>query len=253
MVIDKNKIIRHFRKSTETYDENARIQQEIALHLAGLLKSFVKNPPDCVLEVGCGTGFFTRELIKSHDIKHLYVNDLVNEMCSKTSKLLCIPDSYCLPGDIEVVELPILFDLIASASTFQWLDNPRATFGRLAEQLNKEGRLVFSTFGKENFSELRTVTGSNGMSYRSIEELQEYLAVHFDIRHVEEEKRILYFSDPLEILQHLRNTGVNAVNSGKNWTKSTLERFVSDYKYHFSDAGGYPLTYHPIYFLCQKR
>ena len=127
--------------------------------------------------------------------------------------------------DIEQIPLTGKFDLIVSASTFQWLARPRATFAKLAAHLNTNGWLIFSTFGKNNFKELKAVTGQ-GLEYRSIVELSAWLSSEYDILYTEEQIHMLKFSDPLDILRHVKKTGVNATSFTDSLDQRTSSRVL---------------------------
>ncbi len=179
-------------------------------------------------------------------------DDLVEQMCRKTIDRCQLPVSHGLNGDIEQIPLTGKFDLIVSASTFQWLAHPRATFAKLAAHLNTNGWLIFSTFGKNNFKELKAVTGQ-GLEYRSIGELSAWLSSEYDILYTEEQIHTLKFSDPLDILRHVKKTGVNATSLPTAWTKGRLHEFCEDYKIRFLTDGYCPLSYHPLYLVCRKK
>lgn len=91
-----------------------------------------------------------RKINRLWEDQQFWVNDLVEQMCRKTIDRCQLPVSHGLNGDIEQIPLTGKFDLIVSASTFQWLAHPRATFAKLAAHLNTNGWLIFSTFGKNN-------------------------------------------------------------------------------------------------------
>ena len=78
------------------------------------------------------------QLITLTKEKGLYVNDLVEEMCLTTATRYDLPLSHCLVGDIEELPLPGEFDLLVSASTFQWFASPYETFHKLASHLRKD-------------------------------------------------------------------------------------------------------------------
>lgn len=252
-IIDKTEIKHRFGRSVESYDNNAHVQKIIIEKLCRLLKEWCPEMPAKVLEVGCGTGLLTENIIRDFSPNHLVINDLVDTMCIKTACRCGLSSECCMEGDIEELTLRNEFELILSASTFQWFTRPEETFARLASALVPEGWLLFSTFGKNNLSELRTVAGA-GLVYYSREELADLLAPHFDILHTEESLHTLYFTHPLEILQHLKKTGVNSGgNSAGMWTKGRINKFVEGYINAFSENKRLPLSYHPIYFVCRKK
>lgn len=250
-MINKAEIKCRFRRSVESYDDNAYIQRNIVEKLYGLLEKNLDYTPERTLEIGCGTGLLTWKLKTKISNNGLYVNDLVDEMCSKTINMCQLEKSHSLVGDIEELPLSENFDLIVSASTFQWFTHPSATFEKLSAHMKSGSLLVFSTFGRRNLWELREITG-NGLPYFSLEELKQLLLPFFDILHMEDSLNTLCFSDPLDILQHLKKTGANANGDTQLWTKGRVQQFIQKYNFFIMDAG-YPLTYHPLYFICRKK
>ena len=140
--------------------------------------------------------------------------------------------------------------------------------------------------GKETVSaspgrkEIRELTG-NGLPYRSREELEVALSPHFDILYSEEELIPLSFEDPIKVLYHLKQTGVNGLstqssptgkqendlcssdNNSKNnfknnlpqqqWTRRDLQLFCERYMQEFTQGTSVSLTYHPIYIIAKKK
>lgn len=250
-MINKAEIECRFRRSVDSYEENATVQKLIVNRLLLLLDQYAGDPA-FVLEIGCGTGLLSEKIVKKWFSKQLYINDLVDDMCSKTANKCQLQSSHCLTGDIESLELPRKFDLMVSASTFQWLAEPARTFAKLAEHLNPKGWLIFSTFGKDNFREVKAVTGS-GLVYHSMSEMEDLLQTHFEILYTEEERYTLEFNEPLEVLQHIKKTGVNANSLSRRWTRGDLKQFSEVYTNSFLVDGKYPLTYHPLYMVCRKK
>lgn len=250
-MIDKAEIKCRFKRSVKSYEDNALVQKEIVDHLFKLLQDTGGHKPERVLEIGCGTGLLTRKLKNIIGTPRLFINDLVEEMCERTALFCGLPDSHCLVGDIEELNLPGQFDWMVSTSTFQWFSKLQATFRKFASHLNEGGLLMFNTFGNQNMVELRPFT-QEGLKYLSYEEMATHLSPYFEILYFQDKRHKLYFSEPVDILRHLKQTGVNAGNSKRSWTKKTLQDFSCSYeKDPFQNK--YPLTYHPMYFICRKR
>lgn len=252
MEINKERVHNQFRRSMPSYDENARVQKIVADHLCSMTVEELFHVPQRMLEVGCGTGLLTSRLRVLFPDSELFVNDLVEDLSRITAAANNIPKRHCVAGDIEQVKLPGKFDLIVSASTFQWLTNPDTTLRKLADSLIDYGCMVFSTFGKHNLREIRLTTGG-GLEYRTKEEMQELLSPYFTVERVVEEFHILDFDTPLDVLQHLKKTGVNVSNDPSVWTKGRVNAFIDDYNTRFAMDGKVPLTYHPLYFVCRKK
>lgn len=251
-MIDKSEVACRFRRSVESYDENAHVQKAIVSRFMTLLKTYCPTTPGRILEIGCGTGLLTARICRRYKENKLYVNDLVEVMCNKTARRCQLPKQHCLSGDIEQIALDGNFSLIVSASTFQWLSDLQRTFRRLDCHLQEKGWLLFSTFGTDNYNELRTITG-NGLSYRRLSEMKDLLSEFFDVVYSEECHHTLYFDNPFQVLQHIKKTGVNAVSTQQNWCRSMIDDFVKEYAARFEEDGHVTLTYHPQYFVCHKR
>ena len=150
------------------------------------------------------------------------------------------------------LDFPEKTDLITSCSTLQWFNDPKEFFARCHRFLSEDGYLAFSTFGTENMREIRTLTG-HGLDYLPIKALKELLAPHFETVYAEEEIVSLPFSTPLQVLQHLKETGVTGTEK-KVWTRGRLQTFCNSYTEQFRrEDGNVTLTYHPIYIVTRRK
>ena len=111
--------------------------------------------------------------------------------------------------------------------------------------------LAFSTFGKDNLAEIRSVLGLS-LDYYSLPEILTLLEKDFEILYCHEKSYFLEFPDPLDILRHMKKTGVSAV-SVMSWTKSALKEFADQYRSKFSCSEGVVLTYQPIVVIASLR
>ena len=102
-------------------------------------------------------------------------------------------------------------------------------------------------FGEDNLKEIRQMTNV-GLSYPNLSQWQNWLANDFDLLWCEDFNVILEFDTPLDVLKHLKYTGVTATNQ-KNWTRKNLNKFIDDYLQAFRlPSGKVRLTYHPLFF-----
>lgn len=78
------------------------------------------------------------------------------------------------------------------------------------------------------------------------------LAERFEVLHMDRNSFTMRFSTPMQVLHHLKDTGVTGTTV-RVWTRSSLAEFDSRYRTEFSCEGGVRLTYEPIYFIARKK
>lgn len=244
-MIDKNLVKNSFKKNLRTYDENASVQKVMAEELMKLLpgKSF-----DAILEIGMGTGLLTRLMADEVYSKEYYANDIVSD-CKKYLKKIA-PEAIFFEGDIENVKFAKKFDLIISNATLQWVNDFDTLSKKIKNLLKENGLFIFSTFGEQNFIELKELTGI-GLKYYPLEALKEFLKDDFEIVEFKAEQNVLYFKTFRDILKHIRLTGVNGICCKK---MSFLELRTAEKKYKelYNSIEGLKLTYNPIFLLLKK-
>ena len=240
--MNKELITQRFAKRLETYNDNARIQKQMAEKLISLLQGRVYEN---VLEIGCGTGILTNIAMQTFRFQNYYANDIV-ENCRKYIEKIN-PNIKFTAGDIETVQTDELkYDLIISNAAFQWIEDLENLIHNLVNKLNKDGILLFSTFGQENFREISFVQGKK-LNYYSAKNIREIFHQYSPI--VEEEIRIMAFRTPLDVLKHIQLTGVNSIEA-TFWTKKDFADFEKSYN---NCCSNHPtLTYNPIYVKIEK-
>lgn len=90
------------------------------------------------------------------------------------------------------------------------------------------------------------------MPYLSLEELKEALRSDYELLYCHEEKLSLSFQSPMDVLKHLKATGVTGIRQSQ-WTKGSLATFCNRYQEIYSQPDHtVRLTYHPIYIIAKK-
>lgn len=243
---DKDLIIKRFSKGLKTYGDNAVVQKQMASELFEMLLSNCGQKFENVFEFGCGSGSLTKLICDSLDYRTLRANDIVSES-EKCIKDLSEDIIFCA-GDIEALNLPQNSDLIISNATIQWVEDFEGLIEKFSHSLKKNGVLCFSTFGKNNFREISGTTAQK-LNYKSLSELEFICSKYFDVVEAKENTVALNFETPKEVLKHIKKTGTNAL-SAQSWTKRDLNNFIQNYP---KVDGMCTLTYHPMYFLLQKK
>lgn len=250
--MDKELIRQRFAKAAGTYCKKADAQRSIAEKMLSLTELHIpQEKHKRVLEIGCGTGMFTTMYLDRFSPEIMWINDICPEVESCFSEYLGHNFRF-IPGDAENIDFPDRLNLIVSCSTIQWFEEPERFFKRCLPLLNENDYLAFSTFGKNNMRQVSEITGFS-LEYRSIQELESSLVTDYEIIHSEEETTDMYFNSPMDVLKHLKETGVTGIKSRK-WTKGMLSAFCSRYSENNTGTNGMvSLTYHPIYMILKKK
>ena len=211
---DHARIARRFYASRHTYLNEARVQRTMADSLLSLLAD--KHICfDKVLELGCGSGLFSRELIKQ-PLGTLYLNDLSASLCEHTAAQLATlrPDlkiRLC-PGNMESLRSEERLTMIVANAVFQWASDLQGLLKSLISQLAADGVLAFSTFTAGTLEELQQA-GAPSLQYLSSGELSEKVRSLGLWHQLTFQHEVLSFDSAREALRHLQNTGVNGVGS----------------------------------------
>jgi len=243
--MNKELIRERFCKKLDSYNKNAVIQRHMAEYLVKMVdfSNISSNGEISILELGCGTGLLTELVIKQISGYREYVAlDIVPECRFYIEKI----DSGIrfVSSDIDKFindSDDTKYDLIISNATFQWLDDMPYVVEKLTTKLKPNGQLVFSTFGTENFKEIKEILGIT-LNYISKNELSRILARFNPV--IKEEIKKMFFNAPIDILRHIQSTGVNAISTAV-WTKSDLMNFEKEY--NLVSKNNPELTYHPMY------
>lgn len=213
-------IKKQFEKSFETYDENAIVQRILAEILSTRVAE-IRSEYENILELGSGTGLLTKENAKNMKFKNYFANDLVEK--SEKSVKNIIPNVRFYLGNALKIKPEQKFDLIISNAMFQWFENLDRVCENFIPMLNKGGIFAFTTFAPDNYKEIADLTGLS-LDYKSLDEVETVCGKYFEVLHKEEYKQTLEFSTPLELLAHMKNTGVNSLTS-KHWTIKEVKDF----------------------------
>ena len=245
MLIDYKNIKKQFEKSLNVYENNATVQKMIAETMI-LKLAKIRNCYEKILELGCGTGLATKIIKKNLHYNMYFANDLVEK--SKTYIEKIIPDVNFIPGNATKIKPNTKMDLIISNAMFQWFENPSEAIIHFKTILNSNGILAFSTFAPDNFKEINEITGLT-LEYKSKNDLELILKnIGFDIIHSENFCTVLNFKSPLELLTHMKNTGVNSLTE-KTWTITKVKNFCDKYTEKYPRP---KLTYSPIIIIAKR-
>lgn len=248
--MNKPLVARSFAGAFDTYDGSAVIQRIIAGEMIRLMHEAGFPEQAGIYEVGAGTGFLTRLILREFRPSRLVANDL----CLEAAKPLdAISDQIeFVHGDAERLPVPNGCTNVVSCSAFQWFSDVGRFFRTISGGLSRGGYLAFSTFGPDNLKEMREISDV-GLDYKT---LSEHVALledsGFVVRHASETRETIALRNVMDLLRHIRETGTGGVVSEK-WSVARTRRFCREYEERFSVDGGVSLTYHPMYFVAEKQ
>lgn len=218
-------IRRHFSRAAATYDEHAAIQQDLAARLSARLTHDPTNrKPASILEIGCGTGNYTRMLANNFPDSSLLALDFSPVMISTARRKLAPHkhiDFICADGEEFLARRRPQgrhFDLITSNSTLQWFTDLQHAFGHIGDHLlAPDGLLLCSLFGPRTLAELgkglTTVFGRRvqlaAANFPDLRKVREMLGNHFSSTGIEEVQVIKEYPTVIDLLTHIRKTGTS--------------------------------------------
>ncbi|MFH1709967.1 MAG: methyltransferase domain-containing protein, partial [bacterium] len=153
--MDKKRIAKSFSRSAEHYDEFAGLQRTLAKELMESISALGISPSD-ILDIGTGTGGVAFLLGAKFKNSNIAGCDIAPGMIKKA-----IHNNRYKNVTFEVADaenLPFAdgrFDLVASSTTLQWIDDLAQAFSHAKRVLKRGGHFAFITFGPKTLTELK--------------------------------------------------------------------------------------------------
>ncbi|HEY6838885.1 MAG TPA: methyltransferase domain-containing protein [Geobacteraceae bacterium] len=260
--IDRKRLRRSFHLHSGEYDRHARVQKKVVERLSGLIAAGA--PPLMVLDVGCGTGALVSRIAAYFPSARCVGVDLAVGMCVAARERRGIQNTMeFAAGDAE--RLPFRdshFDLVVSASVFQWLDRLDAAFAEAFRVLAPGGMFRFALFGGATLTELRSsyrqasldIRGEREertMEFFSAGEVEAVLTeAGFDEAHVCSEMEVEEYPDVPSLLRAIRGIGAGTTTppAARGLGERRIMLAMMDiYGREYGRNGMVPATYEVLY------
>ncbi len=256
-MIKSIEISKSFGRVAKQYEKAAIVQKEIGHRLFERL-DYLKMTPTRILDLGCGSGRFSRALKKKYPKAKIIALDISMQMLQTAKSKQGWRTKWDLVCS-DILKLPFAnesFDLVFSNQATHWAGNTQILFAELHRIMAVGGCLMFSTLGPDTFKELKTV-------FKAIDNyahVNEFLDMHdigdnllqgqFVDPVMDMEFLIIRYSSVNDLLYSLKQQGVKNIHpnrkpglSGRHF----LQRISLEYQRQYEQDGKIPLTYEVVY------
>ncbi|KKW91106.1 MULTISPECIES: methyltransferase domain-containing protein [Sphingobium] len=235
----KQRISDAFGAAAGRYDDHAGPQRLAAALVADLAQRQKPEGVGRILEIGCGTGFLTRDIQARWPGAELVVTDLSPDMLARAARDGLIAGTFLtMDGEAPIFEGE-WFDLILSSLAFQWFDDLERAIARLVGLLRPGGSLIFSTMGQGSFARWRGAHDAGGVTagipdYPALETLRSMLG-RFGDAFAFDEHYVLACGGAKGLIAHLKGIGAVVPNEGR---KPLAPRDLRRVMAAFEESGG---------------
>ncbi len=259
--IDQARMMADFNQAAPRYEAEARLQKEVASRLFERLPPHVS--PQCIVDVGCGTGGLTRLLAEHYPKAQVYALDIATAMLQEAQQQaprwfsrqhFCCADAAHLPLATNSV------DVLMSNLMLQWCSDEAQFFAECARVLKPDGVLLFTSFGPGTLEELRN-------SWAALDQaphVNDFTDLHVlgdamtqaGLRQavMDVDWLTLTFADVPAALRHLKKIGAQnalSLRSRGLLGRRKYQQLVENYRQYQQADGRIPATYEVIYGYAQ--
>lgn len=250
----KEQVAYQFNRAASSYDDAARIQQYAARKLLDMLPAMDGR----WLDLGCGTGFAVRSMLKK-GAERVTGIDIAESMVRASLSKLKDVNYGAVTGDAE--NLPFQensFEGIYSNLMIQWSENPEQLFADAKKVLSPGSRFAFTTLGPRTMHELKTAWQEvdpyvHVNRFMDREDMLDICRTHFEIEQVQQQEYVQLHPSLTALLKELKAIGATNVNSGRRPGLGGRERLAQlDIAYQKQSTDNQlPLTYDLIWVVAR--
>ncbi|WP_343578169.1 malonyl-ACP O-methyltransferase BioC [Pseudomonas sp.] len=254
---DKRQVAASFSRAAETYDAVADLQRAVGSQLLQRLPN--ELAPQRWVDLGSGTGYFTRALAEHYPQAHGLAVDIAEGMLRHARDLGGA--EHFIGGDAE--HLPLrdgACDLLFSSLALQWCADLPSVLSEARRVLRPNGVLAFSSLCIGTLGELRSawqaVDGFVHVNrFRAFEDYQRHCAASgLEVLELRTEDCVLHFPDLRSLTHELKALGAHNLNPGRPDGLTGRERvraLITAYE-QFRQPQGLPATYRVVYAVLRK-
>ncbi|MFL9814279.1 malonyl-ACP O-methyltransferase BioC [Stutzerimonas sp. VN223-3] len=255
---DKRQVAASFSRAAASYDAVAELQRAVGNALIERLPTGLQ--PSCWLDLGSGTGYFSRTLASRFPASEGLALDIAEGMLRYARPLGGA--AAFVAGDAEY--LPLRGEsvgLIFSSLALQWCEDFAAVLREAARVLHPGGVFAFSSLCSGTLQELRdswqAVDGFAHVNrFRSFETYQQLCASSgLGLVGLDVQPQVLHFPELRQLTGELKALGAHNLNPGRpgGLTGRARIRALIDAYERFRTPSGLPATYQVVYGVLRKE
>jgi len=260
--ISSKSVAETFSEAAEQYHQKAEIQQKVANGLISSLNPWKDTlPPGDILEVGCGTGFLSEQIIKEFPNRQKVITDLASGMLSFCEEQLnekgLVDDSVSFQQlDVDQIsDSEPRYSLIVSNFAAQWFKDTAIGLEKLSELLVPGGLLLCTFPGNHTFSEWYSNCLELGLpftanSFPDVEEVVIKLSMNPVQVDYYENDLFQEFDRSLDFFKHLKEIGVRKSKTGKQLSAKQLKLLTNFWDEKEPDQ--IKVKWHVVYLAAKK-
>lgn len=256
-VIDKQAVAASFSRAATTYDQVAELQRSVGTNLLERLPKDLQA--ERLVDLGCGTGYFTRALNARFQQPVLGLD--IAEGMLRYARSQGPASCAWVTADAEA--LPLRSDsqqLLFSSLALQWCPDLGQALREAHRVLQSGGHMVFNTLVDGTLQELRdawqAVDGYVHVNrFMPLAQLQQILASSgFTHWSCEVETHVLHYPQLSALTHELKALGAHNLNAGRPGGltgRARLRALTSAYE-SFRQSAGLPATYQVAQIILHK-
>lgn len=255
--LEKRKTRLGFERAADSYDAAAVLQREVGDRLLERL-AYVKMQPQRVLDIGCGTGVLTEQLLQHYKKATVLGVDLAESMARRTAQRGgWFRKPKTLSADASALPFAAAsMDMLVSNLMLQWCNDLPQAFTEWGRVLRPDGLVMFATFGPDTLKELRAawqqVDGHSHVSqFVDMHDVGDaLLQAGFRDPVMDMERITLTYDAVPDLLRDLKAIGANNATAGRArglTGKARMQAFYQAYEHFKHDDGQYPASYEVVY------
>lgn len=245
-----------FSRSAKQYDTHARLQQQVMQH-AFERADGVFTDTDHILDIGCGTGNFSRYARTKHKGWDMSAADIAPGMIELASP------HYHEIVQADMIDLPFAdasFDGIFSSLAVQWVTDFPAAAHEMFRTLRYGGHAVVTTFLEHTLKELRDASERAGLKtvmpmHTQADYENAFKEAGFVMQKVERWQEIHHVPTVETLMAHLRAIGATNARPPSSRGLSGAKAFasmLSHYERYYYDPRGLAVTWDVAIFVVEK-